>query len=1178
MNSAKIFFERFFAARGLSRPDGRPLYQYRITPDEVAELERVLDWELRQKQFGQGRITRDAAMAFCLWASEWWYQNYTGGPWKWEPVLDALRIPEFAPAGGQYHLLRKLVTTGLRAWRRRIYRSGPSKGFLATIMCEGGLPLNLVRREDSHLSRYLKGLLEEFRLLGGTGTPRRDLASRLRDILPRAWRRDFVYELAGELIESIWRLQAELSEGANPVEELDAKRPGWRDELPIRVSDEVAEILLNGLLTEAVEVDRRTRSHTRWNLDLVPVAKGGWELRGSFQLPTTIRREALQTLLALDAPEDVPAQINLGCRTEQGTFDPLAWLTEERVEGDSRFRLESLPSARQHRTTDLTGPRWLIARSYDREYDTDQFPGASGLGELAWIFTPTDPANPMRQTCRLAGQGTVRVGEAWALVATEAGAEVESAEGTVEPVGNVRNAGARRVYRVQGRALISHKDGSRVIVETDTSADAPEVEYHVTGRTKQFGGNAAMVFLGGVTVHRRQGGRFVEAVPEHQLEWKPDVPGGRWGDYSIAAVAAGAVTGGGRLRYVANGSVRHSVSICILPRDADLEIRPSSDPSAGEIRLLRFGSIAAAIAEGGGVAAEGHTELDGYRLRLRASGDPPRHVLLVVDWREVGRLTLSLPFPARHAAFFAADGHRLPVGARLAQGSLAGVNAEIVAPDQREYVLRVEGAVSPGTSQGAAGRHRAFVRRIPSMSYGHHRLDLGQVDLEIAERLELGDGLDATARLRIADQDSGATFHGADIYITRFDLAFCLVTSGTATHVTLDELSMQQVSSDVLATLVVELLALLDPDRDPLPLRLDHGGGWRLPDTLAPGPYLICGRQGGRQRVCPLHWYVRSPDKAAPDPRPRAVGAADATVADGYAIAFSGERPFSDKPFRPVVRALAKDPAHRDWPLVFGYLSWTALPPMFFGLLRALARNPTACAMAAADAREADFLSLWERLQLFPFAWWQLPLPSWDEAYSAYAEHWRHELREVGDEELESELLDGELDRSLDRVKSRLPGLAPALDFLNSRVTSRLIPPDSRRIVIPEMLDPLLQAYAQQLADCPVFRAEPPTLPELPGIGEEIERIQASHPWSARLFRVPGHHIGEASERTGFLYAPGATAVAVVSEGAIDHDLARRIRGARRRHTSWFDATLEVAQLLAFGLRGQDRIRRLSGD
>ena len=95
---------------------------------------------------------------------------------------------------------------GSAPWGRSVYRVGPSKGYLATLVCEGGLPLKLILREGTPLRHYLKGVLEEFKHFGATETPARDLAERLRHRLPGAWRRETVYELSGELIEAVWML------------------------------------------------------------------------------------------------------------------------------------------------------------------------------------------------------------------------------------------------------------------------------------------------------------------------------------------------------------------------------------------------------------------------------------------------------------------------------------------------------------------------------------------------------------------------------------------------------------------------------------------------------------------------------------------------------------------------------------------------------------------------------------------------------------------------------------------------------------------------------------------------------------------------------------------------------------------------------------------------------------
>ena len=129
----------------------------------------------------------------------------------------------------------------------------------------------------------------------------------------------------------------------------------------------------------------------------------------------------------------------------------------------------------------------------------------------------------------------------------------------------------------------------------------------------------------------------------------------------------------------------------------------------------------------------------------------------------------------------------------------------------------------------------------------------------------------------------------------------------------------------------------------------------------------------------------------------------------------------------------------------------------------------------------------------------------------------------------------------------------------------------------PKILDALLENYDKQLRDCRAFDPESPTLLEMPGVREEIERVQDDHPWSVRLFLTTDGNVIEASGCADFVYTPALAAVLVMSEHAAGDDLAHRIRGARRGHSSWFDRTFEVAQLIAFGLREADNIQRKLG-
>ena len=163
---------------------------------------------------------------------------------------------------------------------------------------------------------------------GATETPARDLAERLRDRLPRAWRREAVYELSGELIEAVWMFQDELGETDTPVQDLDCKHPGWREELPVRISDQVARTLLNDLLIEAVQVARRARIDVRWNVDLVPSPTG----LGAARLvsPSATISEKVQSPLIAGHKARPPDASPSGFRHPR-TFSALALGTERRT-------------------------------------------------------------------------------------------------------------------------------------------------------------------------------------------------------------------------------------------------------------------------------------------------------------------------------------------------------------------------------------------------------------------------------------------------------------------------------------------------------------------------------------------------------------------------------------------------------------------------------------------------------------------------------------------------------------------------------------------------------------------------------------------------------------------------------------------------------------------------------
>ena len=384
---------------------------------------------------------------------------------------------------------------------------------------------------------------------------------------------------------------------------------------------------------------------------------------------------------------------------------------------------------------------------------------------------------------------------------------------------------------------------------------------------------------------------------------------------------------------------------------------------------------------------------EGHRLALTASGRIPDNVTVALDWGGRGRLRLCLPFPATRAGFVVPDGRQLPTESRVAVGALAGVRAEAVVPCEAGFEIQAQ--YSGRDAVEVLHHHRMITREIPALGGGHHSLDLAYFQPAIEERLELGDDPDASVKLHLHSNQVSDSLPHRRLFVKRFDLQL----EGRARDpalLGLDEQSRRQADPGDVEELELEALSLLEPDEDAVPLERWGSDVWRVPeDVMEQGPYLVLGRQGGWYRVRPMRWYVidRAQGLTTRIRRP-------STVAELYAGGFASDA--DQAPFISVVRCLARDPDHWDWPVVFSYIQQTALPIQTFDLIRMIARTPTAAAMAAVVASTADFALLWERMNKLPFAWWQVPLSAWERAFEAYVTHRKAQLAA----ELSSEVVD----------------------------------------------------------------------------------------------------------------------------------------------------------------------------
>ena len=283
-----------------------------------------------------GREDSSFAAMFCVYAAETFRRRHAGGPWKWEIVF-----AEIEQATPEYQSIYAWVEKGLQHFDRELLKScNGDREFLLTLACEGGLPLRLLHKENAHLSRYFRELLtayhREHRLPGCDATDiARQIAARF---LPASLRRDVVFRLSGDLIQSIVHLQAQVADATNPITSLDRVQPKWREQLPLPVEDATVEALLRNLVGQARALALTERQCWRWRCILVRRGEQ-WSIEQHLELPSTVTGVSVQDWSGWDNP---PVRLRVLLHTPEG-IEPIALLTRLQGVGDqATYRCEGL--------------------------------------------------------------------------------------------------------------------------------------------------------------------------------------------------------------------------------------------------------------------------------------------------------------------------------------------------------------------------------------------------------------------------------------------------------------------------------------------------------------------------------------------------------------------------------------------------------------------------------------------------------------------------------------------------------------------------------------------------------------------------------------------------------------------------------------------------------------------
>jgi len=943
------FMEHFLGANGRpGEPDSRPLYAYRCTRAELEDLTpllaRATEWP------GLARANRTVAAAFNLYVAEWWRRSYSGGAWSWDGVFESLRVER--PA---YSEIQGAAQRGLRWWKRPSVILGGRQMLLATLACEGGLPLGVLHRHGAWIRRYLSSLLEDLRIYGKSGLEPLDelaeLASHRAGHLPASLQRAPVYRLCGLLVGRIWALRQRAGElpAGNPLPWFDRHHAGWRQDLPLQLEDEAATALLRGLVADADRLARGVGTRLRGRVFIELDEHGDGSIQREVLLPGRLRSDLIERVFGAPAA-GLPGGARLQAR-RRGQRDgvDLAFLVREAggEEGHSRWRLSERKVPPLRGEAAVTGLELTLTSASSAPAVAEGLTGLSELTDLPWIFARSDAEGAWD----LVAQGRCRRREPALLVALPPGWRARGEDGgRVEPLGVLETA-SRTLVEVTGAVRVAGEGHEFTVV-----AEAPRDEVctlRARGRQLSWEGLGTPPWLGLPSIVADDG-------DGHSRELRPGDPGLT---FTAPRSESRSTLGPVRVRYRVNREVRAELKLEVAPGDLSITTRLGTRRRAGGVQLTSRQLVAVGVDGAPDCTVSpipsAGSQPSGYAVACPSLESPPARLTLHLRFRGGAELRLACRYPQALGRFETTAGEALTDRATVDLASTGSIRAVAQSGDDHDqWLLDARVAVKGGTRRAGAGHRVQAYRVLPASGRGSWELDLRDLREELERLLAASDTLDAEVELRLLRLGTGGP--SPRLRVRRYTRS--LFPDRRAEAVELSEVIAEQWA-------IARHLLSPSESEEPLAQLAGEGGAPRFAFPLegrAPGPWLLTVEGDAGCDTRPLLWTVAG-DVEAEDGLARAICIAKA---DDRVAALSQ-----------LLNQLGSDPADPDWGLVLETLGLLEkLPASSFDLCRALIQQPDALALAMlmlpAEAARSTLMGLNE----LPHLWEAVPVDAWASA------------------------------------------------------------------------------------------------------------------------------------------------------------------------------------------------------
>ena len=805
--SALQWLNDFFEKRNMSdrKPDGRPLFAYRCTLEEYESLKSLLvdaERTVPGTAIHQG-YTLSTGYLFTLYCSEWWRRNYSGGVWKWEPIIKSLGWDN-----DSWNTRTNFVIKGLRYWNRDLIHTGAGTQYLLSVASEGGIPINVLERENASFKYYLKAVIREYGHYVSGGLTAERVARDNLNKLPSSWQQEQIATLAGQIVAQLWVLKSEIGDSPDPVKTLNEVHPDWSTTFPITLESEQAETLVNSLLNTARSVSSGESQILRLERNLDKVSDK-WVLSAKLLLPKELNIKQIETLGGLTSTHIIPERLEM----YRVIGDERTLVARLSGEGDSRF-VRHIPGATQSYSDKADKELSLILVARGHDVASLSVVGGEELDStLPWCFIDI---NDDIQHFRWIGQGGCQRREPNIFVLFDQSPTSLSSDvtnGVDEVESNV--LGKKLWWITEPAEFYADQEDEIYRIEPGLIGIADR-DYRAIGDRNYFPNTRFSLYR---TVPKIQlvNDDSVIQIADAELVWRP-IGTRKWRDYNKSQMI-----GDLEIRHRKDKIAFASWKLSILPVNTKIHVEPISRLE-GIVNLAFPNSRAAVINSMYGLEISSERSDEGWKFHCKRNDVAVGNVFGNVSWENECGLSFSLPYPAEGGTFVDGDGKDVASSDSLTLSRLYGFRAQVVSLNRgSRYLLR--GSLLTTDMPLSAINHHIFEYPMSVDEYGVSTLSLQQMKSEIELLFAVSTGVDDQVKLEIV-KDSSLRAE-ATVRIQQFDGTLYVDQIRRIIHLAVNNSEYKNEHVDH----SLNLISINSVDDEVLTLEWNNfSGGWTLPD------------------------------------------------------------------------------------------------------------------------------------------------------------------------------------------------------------------------------------------------------------------------------------------------------------------------------------------------------------